>query len=75
MINSLRNYASDSKRILKIGQRLPKLWARIECLVSFDSWGTFLSRIGVKRIPTISPGTSNIGRVRTIFHSRPSGIR
>jgi len=54
---------------------LPKLWARIECLVSFDSWGTFLSRIGVKRIPTISPGTSNIGRVRTIFHSRPSGIR
>jgi len=29
---------SDGERILKIGQQLPKLWARVGCPV-FDSWG------------------------------------
>ena len=32
---------SNSERILKIGQYLVKLWARVRCLVCFDSRSTY----------------------------------
>jgi len=33
---------SNIERILRIGQHVAKLWARVGCPVFYDSWGSFL---------------------------------
>ena len=46
---------SDSERILKIGQYLVKLWARVRCLVFFDSQCSSITSTAAMSTVTATP--------------------
>ena len=45
LVTNIITAECNGERILKIGQRLPKLWARIECYVFFVTHGVQYTHI------------------------------